>query len=147
MTPTRRSETTPKEVSLSTEEQLALAIESLSEHVVLFDAEDRIVLANRAWRQLNETISEFTKPGTRFEDYLRAMVDSQLVPEAVGCEDEWILERMERHSNPKGPFEVALQNGRCIRIHEQRLPNGGAILIVSDLTDSKRVNGTVRLKI
>ena len=144
MTSTRRSETTRKGASLSTEEQLALAIEALSELVVLFDAQDRIVLANRAWRALNEDVSEFTKPGTRFEDYLHAIVDNHLVPEATGREDEWILERMERHNNPRGPFEVARQDGRCVRIYEQRLPNMGVILIVSDITESKRIDQALR---
>ncbi len=130
--------------SLTTEEQLALAIESLSEHVVLFDAEDRIVLANRAWRELNKDVSEFTTPGTRFVDYLHAIVDNQLVPEATGREDKWILERMERHNNPTGPFEVTRQDGVCVRIYEQRLPNNGTILIVSDITESKRVGQALR---
>ena len=107
MTSTRRSEPTRKEPSLSTEEQLVLAIESLSEHVVLFDAEDRIVRANGAWKELNKDVVEFTKPGTRFEDHLRALIEKGLVPEASGREKEWLRERMERHLNPSGPFEVA----------------------------------------
>lgn len=122
---------------LSTEEQLALAIEALSEHVVLFDAEDRIVLANRAWRELNRSIIEFTRPGTRFEDHLRAALDHGLVPEAIGCEDMWLRRRMERHLHPTGPFELERQDGRWIRIHEQRIPNGGMILIVSDVTETR----------
>jgi len=43
--------------SLSTEEQLALAIEAISENVVLFDVEDRVVLANKAWRELNKDVA------------------------------------------------------------------------------------------
>ena len=140
----RKDDTGPGNRSLTTEEQLALAIESLSEHVVLFDAEDRIVLANRAWREMNKDVMEFTAPGTRFEDYLRAIVDGQLVSEAVGREDEWVLERMERHNNPTGPFEVTRQDGRCVRIYEQRLPNHGTILIVSDITESKRIEQALR---
>ncbi|MEE8539555.1 MAG: PAS-domain containing protein, partial [Woeseiaceae bacterium] len=140
MTATRQSETARKEASLSTEEQLALAIEALSEHVVLFDAEDRIVLANRAWRELNKEVVEFTKPGTRFEDHLRALIEKGLLPEAKGREEAWLRERMERHLNPSGPFEVARQDGRWIRLYEQRLPNDGIILIISDITESKRVD-------
>jgi len=140
----RKDDTGRGNRSLTTEEQLALAIEALSEHVVLFDAEDRIVLANRAWRELNKDVSEFTTPGTRFIDYLHAIVDNQLVPEAFGREDEWVLERMERHTNPAGPFEVTRQDGVCVRIYEQRLPNMGTILIVSDMTESKRIEQALR---
>ncbi len=130
---------------LTTEERLALAIDALSELVVLFDAEDRIVLANRAWRKLNEAVSDFTKPGTRYKDYLHAIVYNRLVPEAIGCEEAWILERMERHNNPTGPFDLARQDGQTIRIHEQRLPDGGLILIVSDITESRRIDQALRV--
>ncbi len=144
MTSTKRSKTTRKEPSLSTEEQLAFAIEALSEHVVLFDANDRVVLANRAWRELNREVIESTKPGTRFVDHLRALLEKGLIPEASGHEEEWLRERMERHLNPSGPFEVARQDGRWMRIYEQRLPNNGIILIISDITESKRVDKALR---
>ncbi len=130
---------------MTTEEHLALAIEALSELVVLFDAEDRIVLANKAWRDLNEEVIEFTEPGTFFEDHLRALIEKGLVPEAAGHEEAWLQERLHRHLNPSGPFEMARQDGRYIRVYEQRLPDGGIILIISDITESKRVDQALRV--
>ncbi len=144
MTSTRRTDATGEKSSLSTEEQLALAIEALSELVVLLDAEDRVVLANRAWRELNKEVAEHTKPGTRFEDHLRALLEKGLVPEAVGREEDWLHERLDRHLNSSGPFEVARQDGRWIRVHEQRLPNGGIILLISDITERKRAEEALR---
>jgi len=144
MTLINQSDTPREKPSLSTEEQLALAIETLSEHVVLFDAEDRVVLANRAWRELNKEVAEYTRPGTRFEDHLRALLKKGLVPEAVGREEEWLRERMESHVNPSGPFDVARQDGRWIRVHEQRLPNDGTILVIRDITEAKRGEEALR---
>ena len=40
--------------------------------------------------------------------------------------------------------EVARQNGRWIRVFEQRLTNGGIILIISDITGSKRMEQALR---
>jgi PAS domain S-box-containing protein len=140
MTSTKRSESTRQEPSLSTEEQLAFAIEALSDQVVLFDAQDRVVLGNKAWREPNREIIEFTKPGTRFEDHLRALLERGYILDAIGREEEWLRERMERHRNPGVPFEVARENGQWGRVYEQRLPNDGIILIVSDITESKRAN-------
>lgn len=140
----RRSKSRPEDATLTTEEQLALAIEALSEHVVLFDAEDRIILANKAWRELNKDIAEFTKPGIRFEDHLRAAMGKGLILEALGREEEWLRQRLERHRRPSGPFEVARQEGQWIRVYEQRLPNDGVILIISDITESKRVDQALR---
>ena len=130
--------------TLSTEEQLFLAIEALAELVVLFDAEDRIVIANAAWRDLNKEVEETTRPGVKFEDHLRALLARKLIPEAIGREEEWLRERMERHRNPTGSFELTRQNGRRTRVFEQRLPNGGTILILSDITDSKLAERALR---
>ncbi len=125
-------------------ERLALAIDGLAEHVVLFDSDDRIVLANAAWRELNKDIIETTVPGTRFEDHLRAGIKAGLFPEAVGREEEWLGWRMEHHRNPKGAFEVERQDRRWILINEQRLPDGGTILIVSDITSRRRAEEALR---
>ena len=110
-----------------------------------FTAHDQGVLANKAWRELNREVIETTKPGARFEDHLRALLEKGLVPEAMGHEEAWLRERMERHLNPSGPFEVARQDGRWIRIYEQRLPNNGIILIISDITESKRADQALSL--
>jgi len=144
MTSTRRPDTARKEPSLSREEQLAIAVEALSEHVVLFDAQDRVVLANKAWRELNKGIAEFTKPGTLFEDHLRALTEKGLLPEAIGREEAWLRERMKQHLNPGDPFEVARQDGRWMRMREQRLPNNGTILLIRDITESKQAHAALR---
>ena len=144
MSSTSRSEPTLNGPSLSTEQQLAIAVEALSDHVLLLDAQDRIVLANKAWRELNLEVEEFTRPGTLFEDHLRALLRLGLVPKASGREDEWLRERMERHRNPSGPFELARQDGRWFRAHEQRLPNGGTMLILRDITAAKRAEQALR---
>lgn len=129
---------------LSKELQIASAVDAISENIVLFDAEDRIVFANKAWRELNRDVAAFAVPGTRFEDYLRAITEKGLVPEAVGREADWCRERMARHLSPGGPFEVSVQDGQWIRIHEQKLPDGGIILVVSDVTESKRKEEALR---
>ena len=141
---TKRPKSQRQASSLSTDAQLALAIEALAEHVVLFDAEDRIVIANQAWRELNKDIVEYIQPGCRFEDHLRAAMAKGLLPESAGREEQWLRERMERHRNPSGPFEIERQHGRWIRVSEQRLPDGGTFTIVSDITDSKRVEAELR---
>lgn len=133
-----------KKPSMSTEKQLATAIDELLEHFVLFDAEDRIILANKAWKELNKDVIETTEPGVKFEDHLRAAVTKGLVPDAVGREEDWIRERMDRHRNPRGPFEVARQDGTWIMVHEQRLPNNTTILIISDITKQKKVEEELR---
>jgi hypothetical protein len=46
------------------------------------------------------------EPGVTLEGQLRVSIDKGLIPEAIGRREEWLTERMERHRNPKGPFDV-----------------------------------------
>jgi len=127
-----------EERARSAQERLALAIEALSENFVLFDADDRIVISNQAWRNLGTDVAEWTQPGTPFVDHLHAAVRAHLIPEAVGREEEWIEERLARHRNPGKPFELERQNGLWVLINEQRLPDGGTVLISTDITERKQ---------
>ncbi len=140
----KRSNKASRSQAQATGELLAMAIEGLTENVILFDAEDRVVIANRAWRELNKDIIEYTRPGTLFEDHLRAAIQRGLAPEAIGCEEEWLRARMERHRNPRGQFEIERQDGLRFRVNEQHLPNGGTILILTDITEAKRSDRALR---
>ncbi len=133
-----------EERARSAQERLAVAIEGLSEIFVLFDADDRVVMSNQAWRDLNQAISEWTRPGIRFEDNLRAAIAAGLIPGAVEREEEWLRERMERHRDPGEPFELERQDGRWILINEQRLPDGGTVAIISDITERRAAESALR---
>ena len=114
--------------------RLAAAIEGLSENFALYGADDRLIVCNEGYRRLNRRIAKATTPGTSFEEHLRAMVEKGLVPETDGREEEWIEERLERHRNPKGPFELLRQDGIWLLVHDQRMPDGSTAPISTDIT-------------
>jgi len=88
-------------------QRLAAAIDSLQESVAIFDAEDRLVMWNQAYRNLHEgALHELIVPGARLEDLVRARAYSGEQPDAIGREEEYISERMERHRNPGPAFET-----------------------------------------
>ncbi len=115
-------------------ELLAAAIESLDENFSLYDKDDRLVMCNERCREFNRDIAETLEPGARFEDLIRAVAERGLCPEAKGREDEWIEERLERHRNPREPFELARQDGQWLLIREQRLPDGCTLSISTNIT-------------
>ncbi|MCH7831725.1 MAG: PAS domain-containing protein [Proteobacteria bacterium] len=125
-------------------QRLAAAIEGLSENFALFGPDDRLVMCNKGYREVNETVAESVKPGVLFEDHVRALVEKGLVPEAVGREEEYIQARMERHRNPGGPFEVGRQGGQWFLVHEQRMPDGSTVTIAPDITELKRVEEALK---
>lgn len=127
----------------STAMHLATAVESLSESFALFDADDRFVLVNAKYRELNAPVSQTIQPGTMFEDHIRALVATGLAPAARGREEAWVRERMERHRHPRGPFELERQNGRWLLVQEQVLPGGGFVTIATDITERKRAEAAL----
>jgi len=123
---------------------LAVAIESLSELFALYDAEDRMVLCNREYREINVRVAETLLPGVPFEDQVRAGLELGLYPEARGREEAWLAGRLERHRYPRGPFELARQDGRWLLIHEQKLPAGGIVTVCTDITKQKQTEAALK---
>lgn len=123
-------------VSAETSSQiLAAAIEEMSESFCLCDAEDRFVLTNRRFRELNEPLGDIMAEGSTFPDFLENLVKAGLVPQAVGSGEAWIAERLEKHRNPGAPFEIRRQNGSCFLVHEEKLPDGSTATMATDITN------------
>ena len=118
-------------------DSLAAALEVASETIALFDSEDRLVLANRASRDLESPVAEAWRPGIGYESYLRAAVAAGLYPAAEGREADWITERLAQRAAAAGPVEIGRQDGRWLLLSEERLPDGGAISIGTDITARK----------
>lgn len=114
------------------------AIESLPEAFVLYDAEDRAVMFNAKYRNLYAESAAAIERGETFEQILRAGLDNKQYPEAIGREEAWLEERLERHRNPTGPIEQVLPGDRHLQIHEVRLDNGDTVGFRVDVTQLKR---------
>jgi PAS domain S-box-containing protein len=125
-------------------ERLAAAVESLVEPFALWDAEDHLVIGNQAFRQINAPLGPLTKPGVTYEEFARALIQHDLIPEARGREDEWLKDRLHQHRNPMGPFEQLRPNGKWLILNEQLLPDGGTATISTDITRIKSTE--LRLK-
>lgn len=119
----------------ASEERLRGAIESFQEGFALFDADDRLVLANGAYRRLFPMADEGIRDGMTFEALLRAIVAQGLILQAAGREEEFIRERFEHHRNPQGAFLNEMADGRKFLVRESRTPDGGIALVFTDITD------------
>ncbi len=119
------------------EHRLASALESLSDVVALFDAEDRLVLANRASRELEAPVGGHWRPGIPYRDYLEAALEADLYPDASGNRRIWMEQRLARRAAPRGAVEIARQDGRWFRLNEHRLDDGGLLSIATDITEHR----------
>jgi PAS domain S-box-containing protein len=117
---------------------LLLAFENAEQEMCLCDADDRIVMANRAFRERNSERSGLIVRGTRYEDYLRSGLELGLPAEAVGREEAWLAQRLRRRREGGRPFEQQLTRDRWMLISDQRLPDGGLLTTGLDISDRKR---------
>jgi signal transduction histidine kinase/transcriptional regulator with PAS, ATPase and Fis domain len=114
------------------------AIESISEGFVIYDAEDRLVLCNEAFRNLYPNSADHLVPGTRYEDILRAAAyENGAIPRDRA--DEWLAQRLRQHRELKEPVELQLEDGRWLLISERRTSSGGTAGLRVDITALKRV--------
>jgi signal transduction histidine kinase/DNA-binding NarL/FixJ family response regulator len=120
------------------ERRLFEAIEAVPEGFALFDADDRLVVFNEAYRRLYSTSSEKIAIGSTFEDLLRFGVENGQYHSARGHEDEWLRARLEQHREPSGPLEQITDSGRWLRVEEKKTADGGIVGIRADITELKQ---------
>jgi diguanylate cyclase (GGDEF)-like protein len=120
--------------SISTLQWQAM-IDHMACGIVVYDAQDQLVVCNRDFLQLYGPIADFLLPGCSFEDTLRRAVGAGLVPEAAGREEAFIAQRLAEHRNPGPPIVRRRPDGSWRRITETRLPDGGLLAFSIDITE------------
>lgn len=114
--------------------QLLAAVEALDDGFVYFDAEDRLVLANRKYGELYQIDPAILVKGARFEDLLRHNLVQGRYPDAIGREEDWLRHRLERFRNT-GRSSQRLSDGRVLQIVERRTDDGGRVGLRVDVTE------------
>ncbi len=127
-----------EEKAAASSARLLGAIEGLAEGVAIFDAEDRLVLCNERYREINAPGAEFLVPGARFEDLLRKAIALGMFPAALGNEDDWLRKRMADHVACNGSFERHWRDNTWLRVLEQPTRDGGTVILITDITEMKR---------
>ena len=118
--------------------RLAALLDAMEAGIVLYDADDRLVLCNADFKRLYPQRAAAMQPGRAFEDLLRAAVDAGEVPEAIGREAAWVAERLaQRRALRSGTqvFERRMVDGRWRRVFDQRLPDGSLLGFSLDVTE------------
>ncbi len=126
------------------ETKLRDVIEALPEGLAFYDAEDRIVVWNRRYAELNDEGGGMLQPGASFRELLEAGLDNGVYPEAEGREAEWLEERLARRRAGEAVLEQE-NKGHWLRILERRSADGGVVSICEDITELKAREASLRL--
>ena len=113
------------------------AIEAISQGFILYDKEDRYVLANSRFREMFPEHAAFMYPGMHYEDILRIGYKLGLYEDPGRDFDAWLARTLEWHRSARQPMIRHLPDGRWIRRDERRTSDvGSSACVPTSLTSS-----------
>lgn len=113
-------------------------LETVNEGVVIFDADDKLVVCNSRYKALYAPIADKLVSGATSESLYRAWGALGLFDPDDGPVDAQVEARLAKHRDPKGPFELHTIE-RSLRIFERVTEDGYNIGIHTDITAWKRM--------
>lgn len=122
------------------------AIDSLADGFALFDAEDRMVLCNRAFLEMFPWFEPVRDSAPAFAEMARQMAEAGVTIGSRIAPEHWLRERMAQHREASGAHVQALADGRWIQINELRTSGGGIVGIYTDVTMVKAEDARQRAR-
>ncbi|HEY0598707.1 hybrid sensor histidine kinase/response regulator [Brevundimonas sp.] len=117
--------------------QIREAIDAMPDGLAFFDAEDRLVLWNNRYDEVNPELSSNLQAGMTFREIIQIGLDEGLYAEARGREEEWISERIESRRALSAMMEQRIAGDRWLRVADRRTAAGGIVTVCTDITDLK----------
>lgn len=127
---------------------LANAIEAVQEGFALFNRDEEMVLCNSRFGLHMPDIQAKLAPGLRFTDYVELVSQSKFLslPGVLSPKD-WVRRRIARHAEDHVVFNIRLSGNRWMQVSEHRTPDGGTVILQTDVTDIMRVERQERDRI
>lgn len=124
---------------------LTNAIETVQEGFALFNADERLVMCNSRFGLHMPDIRDKMVPGLGFADYVSLVSRSRFL--ALGPNEtpaQWAARRMERHKDSHVIFNARMVWDRWVQVSEHRTPDGGTVILQTDVTDIMRLERAER---
>ena len=122
-------------------EQLVDAVESISDGLILFDAQDEFVMCNTRYRKIFQKTGKLLSPGTPFRKIMKAVIDNDLIVNTSDNPRKWARERLAERKNPDPDGyrrEEQLRDGTWLRFNEYKTSDNGRLLLLTNITDLRR---------
>ena len=113
------------------------ALDAMADGFALFDSNDRLVVYNQRFVDLNPTAADVIKPGVQSETILRLTVRRRGVVLQDMSPDAFVKWKLHQHFNPGEPHEHQLADGRWIRTLESQADDGCIVGTSTDITELK----------
>ena len=120
------------------EARFLAAAESIPDGLAIFDGEDRFVFYNSRYpNHLTANLRTVLSLGIRFDEWLAAALKlGPIYHPDMG--ENYVARRLAIRAENQGELEHKVADGRWIRIRENRMPDGGRVLLTTDVTERRR---------
>jgi len=118
--------------------QLRQAIEAMPDGLAFYDANDRLVLWNTRYAEVNPGLATALQKGMTFREIIQIGLDEGRYANALGREDAWIAERMATRAALSTTMEQHISGDHWLRVSDRRTVAGGTVTICTDITELKR---------
>ncbi|OCW58833.1 PAS domain S-box protein [Hoeflea olei] len=102
------------------------ALDSVSHGFAIYDPDDRLLVCNKAYRDMHPLLRPSIRIGKTYEATLRDALEAGLISEAGDTpesRDEWLRKLVDLHNNPGEPYVRQIGDDRWIQI-EDRITEG-----------------------
>lgn len=118
------------------------ALHELPTGLDIYDADDRLLFANKRIGELYPWIGFPLQLGRSFEAILCEAIAAGSVPAAAGREEDWLRQRLAKRASRDGPILQSLRGGQWINIYERRTPSNFVVGVRLEVTELvARTNG------
>ncbi|PDT48713.1 MULTISPECIES: response regulator [Sinorhizobium] len=117
---------------------VAAALEAISDGFVLYDPDDRILVANSKYCEIFPSHKPNELRGKSFREILEQNLAKGKVDLEGKAPEEWIEERLRLHRDPAGLVDERRFNDKWVRITKRKIPDGGTVAVYTDITELKQ---------
>lgn len=119
--------------------RLAAAVQASAEGFAVFDAEDRLLLANERFRELAGKVADEAHAGWPYRNLLRAMVENGRLDCGDSDPEAWLASHLPgtEAAGLGRSDEMCLSDGTHLRVASRRTLDGGRVRVFIDMTAIK----------
>ncbi len=120
------------------EDPIHQAFQAVNDSFIIYDRNGHVVTFSEQHVKYYPWLTGHLKVGAHFKDILTVAAYSGSVPELTGREEAWIKKRLENRPTDEYVEEMTLRDGRVTRLRESPLPDGGRVIVLTDVTAARK---------